>query len=127
MSTLVRPKTPQSVGVAVKLAVKLHRVRLAIETAVDAPGGRTYNRRMRTRGLFALASLLSTASIIASGHPRRIGAHLVRRQLDLPPKTSPPFMLLVQVASGVTEPCMHYARISRGVLERACTAAGDMA
>jgi hypothetical protein len=35
---------------------------------------------MRTRGLFALASLLTTASIIASGHPRRIGAHLVRKQ-----------------------------------------------
>ena len=36
---------------------------------------------MRTRSLFALASLLTTASIIASGHPRRIGAHLLRRQL----------------------------------------------
>jgi hypothetical protein len=49
--------------------------------SVDAPGGRPYNRRMRTRGLFALATLLTTASIIASGHPRRIGAHLLRRQL----------------------------------------------
>ena len=29
---------------------------------------------MRTRGFFALASLLTTASIIASGRPRRIGA-----------------------------------------------------
>jgi hypothetical protein len=36
---------------------------------------------MKTRGLFALASLLTTASIIASGRPRRIGAHLLRRQL----------------------------------------------
>ena len=36
---------------------------------------------MRTRGLFALASLLTTASIVASGRPRRVGAHLVRRQL----------------------------------------------
>ena len=36
---------------------------------------------MRTRGLFALASLLTTASIIASGRPRRIGAHLIRKQL----------------------------------------------
>ena len=36
---------------------------------------------MRTRGLFALASILTTASIIASGRPRRTGAHLVRRQL----------------------------------------------
>ena len=36
---------------------------------------------MKTRSLFALASLLTTASIIASGRPRRIGAHLVRRQL----------------------------------------------
>jgi len=35
---------------------------------------------MRTRGLFALASILTTASIIASGRPRRTGAHLVRRQ-----------------------------------------------
>ena len=49
---------------------------------IDAPGGRPYDRRMmKTRGLFALASLLTTASIIASGRPRRIGAHLVRRQL----------------------------------------------
>ena len=36
---------------------------------------------MRTRGLFALASILITASIIASGRPRRIGAHVVRRQV----------------------------------------------
>jgi hypothetical protein len=36
---------------------------------------------MKTRGLFTLASILTTASIIASGRPRRIGAHLVRRQL----------------------------------------------
>jgi hypothetical protein len=36
---------------------------------------------MRTRGFFALASLLTTASIIASGRPRRIGAHLIRKQL----------------------------------------------
>jgi len=36
---------------------------------------------MKTRGLFALASLLTTASIIVSGRPRRIGAHLLRRQL----------------------------------------------
>ena len=36
---------------------------------------------MRARGLFALASILTTASIIASGRPRRIGARLVRRQL----------------------------------------------
>ena len=36
---------------------------------------------MKTRHLFALASLLTTASIIASGHPRRIGAHLIRREL----------------------------------------------
>jgi hypothetical protein len=36
---------------------------------------------MKTRGLFALASLLTTASIIASGRPRRIGAHLLCRQL----------------------------------------------
>lgn len=36
---------------------------------------------MKTRKLFVLASLLTTASIIASGRPRRIGAHLVRRQL----------------------------------------------
>jgi len=36
---------------------------------------------MKTRGLFALASLLTTASIIASGRPRRIGVHLLRRQL----------------------------------------------
>ena len=36
---------------------------------------------MKTRGPFALASLLTTASIIASGRPRRIGAHLLRRQL----------------------------------------------
>jgi hypothetical protein len=36
---------------------------------------------MKTRGLFALASLLTTATIIASGRPRRIGAHIVRRQL----------------------------------------------
>jgi len=56
-------------------------VRLAIETGIDAPSGRPYNRRMKTRGLFALASILTTASIIASGHPRRIGAHLLRRQL----------------------------------------------
>jgi hypothetical protein len=33
-----------------------------------------------SRRLFALAGLLTTASI-ASGRPRRIGAHLVRRQL----------------------------------------------
>jgi len=56
-------------------------VRLAIEAGIDAPDPRPYNRRMKTRGLFALASLLTTASIIASGRPRRIGAHLVRRQL----------------------------------------------
>ena len=55
--------------------------RMAAISAVDAPGGRPYNRRMNTRRLFALASLLTTASIIASGRPRRIGAHLVRRQL----------------------------------------------
>jgi len=36
---------------------------------------------MKTRHLFALAGLLTTASIIASGRPRRIGVHLVRRQL----------------------------------------------
>jgi len=36
---------------------------------------------MKTRGLFALASLLTTATIILSGRPRRIGAHIVRRQL----------------------------------------------
>jgi len=36
---------------------------------------------MRIRGLFALASLLTTATILASGRPRRLGAHLVRRQL----------------------------------------------
>jgi len=36
---------------------------------------------MKTRGLFALASILTTASIIASGRPRRIGAHVLRRQL----------------------------------------------
>lgn len=34
-----------------------------------------------SRRLFALAGLLTTASIIASDRPRRIGAHLVRRQL----------------------------------------------
>ena len=34
-----------------------------------------------SRKLFALAGILTTASIIASGRPRRIGAHLVRRQL----------------------------------------------
>ncbi len=34
-----------------------------------------------TRKLFALAGILTTASIIASGRPPRIGAHLVRRQL----------------------------------------------
>ena len=36
---------------------------------------------MRIRSLFALASFLTTVSIIASGRPRRIGAHLVRKQL----------------------------------------------
>ena len=36
---------------------------------------------MKTRWLFALASVLTTASIIASGRPRRIGAHVLRRQL----------------------------------------------
>jgi len=44
-------------------------------------GGRPYNRRMKTRGLFALAGLLTTAGIIVSGRPRRIGAHLIRKQL----------------------------------------------
>jgi hypothetical protein len=36
---------------------------------------------MKTRHLFTLASILTTASIIASGRPRRIGARLLRRQL----------------------------------------------
>jgi len=36
---------------------------------------------MKTRGLFALAGLLTTAGIIVSGRPRRIGAHLIRKQL----------------------------------------------
>ncbi|MCJ7491148.1 MAG: hypothetical protein MUP15_03190 [Dehalococcoidia bacterium] len=36
---------------------------------------------MKRRRLFTLAGLLTTASIIASGRPRRIGAHLLRRQL----------------------------------------------
>jgi hypothetical protein len=36
---------------------------------------------MKTRKLFTLASLLTTATIIASGRPRRIGAHILRRQL----------------------------------------------
>jgi hypothetical protein len=36
---------------------------------------------MKTRHLFTLASILTTAGIIASGRPRRIGARLVRRQL----------------------------------------------
>jgi hypothetical protein len=36
---------------------------------------------MGTRGLFTFAGLLTTASIIASGRPRRIGVHLIRRQL----------------------------------------------
>jgi len=36
---------------------------------------------LKRRRLFALAGLLTTASIIASGRPRRIGANLLRRQL----------------------------------------------
>ncbi len=48
-------------------------VRMAQDRGIDAPGGRPYNHR--------IASLLTTASIIASGRPRRIGAHLIRRQL----------------------------------------------
>jgi hypothetical protein len=36
---------------------------------------------MKTRRLFTLAGLLTTAGIIASGRPRRIGAHLLRRLL----------------------------------------------
>jgi hypothetical protein len=36
---------------------------------------------MNARMLFRMAALLTTAGIIASGRPRRIGAHLVRRQM----------------------------------------------
>jgi hypothetical protein len=36
---------------------------------------------MKARGLFALASILTTATIVLSGRPRRIGAHVLRRQL----------------------------------------------